>query len=319
MKIDPRRLMEFLAVARHGSFNSAAAASRVSQPALSKNIALLERETGVRLLERDRTGARLNSFGESLAHYAEALETLLARAAEELTLKRQGIEGPLAVGVTPVAAATLVPRALEVLTRQTPRIMVSVVEGLDDELSLHLRQGQLDLIVGPLGVGPHYEDLVEEPLFMDRAELIMRPGNPLAAAGAFNLRDLQSASWVLPSAGSVFRRQLETLFVTAGTRWPTGGITTNSILAIKSVVMTTDSVALMSPQLTAVERAAGRLCSFPLADVRSARPVGLILSAKAPRNPLTARFIDIIRGIVQGDPHLAGDAVLPQVKRPAVP
>ncbi|MEA1647942.1 LysR family transcriptional regulator [Nitrospirillum sp. BR 11164] len=303
MKIDPRRLMEFLAVARHGSFNSAAAASRVSQPALSKNIALLERETGVRLLDRDRTGARLNSFGESLVHYAQALETLLERAGEELSLKRQGIEGPLAIGVTPVAAAALVPRALEVMTRQTPRVMVSVVEGLDDELSLHLRQGQLDLIVGPLGVGPHYEDLIEEPLFMDRAELIMRPDHPLAPAATLNLRDLQSASWVLPSAGSVFRRQLETLFVTAGTRWPTGGITTNSILAIKSIVMTTDSVALMSPQLTAVERAAGRLRSIPLADAQAVRPVGLILNAKAPRSPLAARFIAIMRDIILQDPH----------------
>jgi DNA-binding transcriptional LysR family regulator len=307
MKIDPRRLLELLAVARHGSLNSAAIAANVSQPALSKSMSLLERDLGVRLLDRDRAGARLNPFGASLAFHAEALETLLARAQTEIELRKQGMAGELAIGVTPVASADLVPRALDLLIRQAPQILVTVVEGLDDELQQHLRQGQLDVVVGPLGVGPELADLVEEPLLTDTVDLIVRAGHPLAAiAQPVHLADLTEVPWVLPSPGSVFRRHLEALFVAAGTRWPGGGITTNSILAIKSVVRSTDSVALMSRYLTRIERKAGELVGLELAHHAARRPVGIISRRNHVPPPLAIRFAATLRQAANTEARGAG-------------
>jgi DNA-binding transcriptional LysR family regulator len=73
MRIDPRRLLDLLAVARHGSFSGAAEALGVSQPGLSQSIALLEHGLGVRVLERSRHGARLTEPGEALVFHARAL------------------------------------------------------------------------------------------------------------------------------------------------------------------------------------------------------------------------------------------------------
>ena len=112
MKIDPRRLLDLLAVARHGSFSGAAEATNVSQPGLSQSISQLERGLGVRLLDRDRHGARLNVFGKALAFHAQALESLLDRAKEETRLLSLGLEGLLSIGITPVTAVGLVPKAL---------------------------------------------------------------------------------------------------------------------------------------------------------------------------------------------------------------
>ena len=63
LNIDPRYLANLLSVAKHGSFNRAAAAQGISQPALSNSIAQLERRLGVQVLDRTRSGSQLNEFG----------------------------------------------------------------------------------------------------------------------------------------------------------------------------------------------------------------------------------------------------------------
>src|SRR5579872_1775787 len=93
VRIDPHRLLDLLSVARHGSFSAAASVSNVSQPGLSRSIAVLEQEVGATLLERGRQGARLNTMGRTLIFYAEALEALLDRARDEVHLRTLGLEG----------------------------------------------------------------------------------------------------------------------------------------------------------------------------------------------------------------------------------
>src|SRR5262245_45708592 len=86
--IDPKRLIELLRIAEHGSYTRAAAAQGVSQPALSNSIAVLEKSLGVRVLERTRHGATLTDVGRLLASHAAALDSVLARAAGEVALKK---------------------------------------------------------------------------------------------------------------------------------------------------------------------------------------------------------------------------------------
>ena len=93
MVLDPKRLLDLLSIAESGSFTKAAAARRVSQPALSNSMAVLEKALGVRVLERSRSGAVLTDYGRLLATHAQALTNLLARASEDVRLKKQGLEG----------------------------------------------------------------------------------------------------------------------------------------------------------------------------------------------------------------------------------
>ena len=102
MDIDPRHLRILLAIAEQGSFTRAAVAQRISQPAMSSAIALLEKQLGVRVLERGRHGARLNEFGQLLIRHARGLHALLDQAKAEIDRKRLGYEGPLKIGGTPV-------------------------------------------------------------------------------------------------------------------------------------------------------------------------------------------------------------------------
>lgn len=293
MGINPRRLLDFLSVSRHGSFSGAAQATNASQPGLSQSIAQLEHGLGVRVFERDRHGVQLTQSGQALTFHAKALESLLERAQEEMRLRALGIEGPLAIGITPIAAASLVPEALAVLLRETPKVSVTVVEGLDDEIVAMLRSRELDLVISR--VGPQDSDLEVEPLITSDWALITQPRHPLAALSEISLKEVGNVQWVLPAGGSAFRRQIESVFTSAAVRWPNHGITTNSILAIKAFVMTSDCVTIMSPSLVEIECAAGRLRATPLTDVGPLRPVGMIWQRDFELSPIAARFAKVLR------------------------
>ena len=121
MEIDVKQLFNLLAISRLGSFSSAAKARKLSQPALSSSISQLEKYVGTQLLSRGRYGARLTDAGQTLIRRAEIVETQMLRAREDLTSQEKGFEGPIVVGVTPVAAAHLVPRALGRLQARVPQ------------------------------------------------------------------------------------------------------------------------------------------------------------------------------------------------------
>jgi len=295
VRIDPHRLLDLLSVARHGSFSAAASVSNVSQPGLSRSIAVLEREVGATLLERGRQGARLNAMGRTLIFYAEALEALLDRARDEVRLRTLGLEGSVRIGVTPITAAGIVPKALEILVQIAPKVNVSITEGLDSEIADLLRRGQLDLVVSR--IGPDYPDLEQETLFISDWALITRVGHPLSRRPALKLSDLRDVRWVLPAGGSAFRQQMERVFAASDLGWPIQSINTNSILAIKAIVMSTDYVSLMARGLVEVEIEAGRLKAIALHDVGNLRPVGLMWRRNEKLAPTAARLVDILRRV----------------------
>ena len=84
MEFDLKQLRNLLAIARHGSFSRAAAALKMSQPALSNSIVQLERRLHDRVLERGRHGAQLTELGQLLVRHAELMEIGLERAVEEI-------------------------------------------------------------------------------------------------------------------------------------------------------------------------------------------------------------------------------------------
>ena len=142
---------------------------------------------------------------------------------------------------------------------------------------------------------PGIEHVESEPLIAADWALITNPRHPLAQRESVSLLELSDVQWVVPAGGSAFRRQMETVFATAGAEWPVRGIATNSILAIKSIVMNTDGVTMMSPALVDVERRAGRLHAVQLKDVAPMLPVGMMWRSGDELAPIAARFAKVLR------------------------
>src|SRR3954451_11198714 len=110
--MDPRRLMTFRAVAHAQSFSRAAALMSLTQPSVSHQIALLETEIGVRLLERGRRGLRLTDAGAVLLEHADHVAWRLQLADTQLESFAGRRREYVRVGAFPTALAGFVPSAI---------------------------------------------------------------------------------------------------------------------------------------------------------------------------------------------------------------
>jgi LysR family transcriptional regulator of gallate degradation len=299
MEADYRQLMYLLAIAENGSFSRAAAKLRMSQPALSNSVAALERRLDAKLLNRGRSGAVLTDAGRLLVRHATILQTQMGRAMEEIVLQRQASFGPLVIGVTPVAAAHLVPRALAHIKREMPSLAIRVHETVFKDGMDGLLKGSLDVMVGPIGVYPLVEGIEEQQLAIDPFSIVVRNGHVLAKRRSASLRQMTDVEWVLPSDQSAFHKQLEALFVVAGLGWPKNAIATNSMMAMKSIAMYSDCVALMPKQLVELERKAGLLVTIRLVEGDISRALGISWARDRSLSPPAEAFVRILHECVR--------------------
>src|ERR671916_3343502 len=125
--MDDLRLLKVLReVALRGSFSAAADALSYSQPAVSQQIARLESQAGVKLIERQPKGVRLTAAGEVLVRHTERILAQLAEAQAELGEIASSARGKLRIGTFATAAGTIVPRAVSALRRLRPGVVVDL-------------------------------------------------------------------------------------------------------------------------------------------------------------------------------------------------
>ena len=195
--MDPRRLLTYRAVAHERSFSRAARALALSQPSVSNQVAALEREVGVRLLDREPGGLRLTPEGAILLEHADAIAERLALADTQLAAAAAGYRARLRVGAFPTALAGMIPAAIDRVRVDHPEIEVAVEEGGAD-LAGRVRSGELHLAVA-------FQDSAvarEEPAGLERRELMrerfmvaLAPDHPLAGKAQVALADPRDDGW----------------------------------------------------------------------------------------------------------------------------
>ena len=143
--LDVKRLRILREVAQQGSFSAAADALYLSQSAVSQQIATLEREVGMQLLDRTREGPKLTDAGRVLVSHAEAAIARLDEAERELAAIA-GLEGgELRLASFPSASATVLTEAVSIFHRRHPEVRLSVADAEPEESLPRLRAGELDL------------------------------------------------------------------------------------------------------------------------------------------------------------------------------
>lgn len=199
------------AIARLGSFRSAAEQLHISQPALSSTVRNLERELGVDLLDRHRSGARLSEEGrELLPHIINALDTVdvLRRAADNHHQTSRIIRvGTVNAGTVPLLTPTI--RAFREAHSST---QVEVVGAQEAQIHRALREGSFDLgLLTCLAEDDTPPELETTLLLTGRVVVCMRPDSPLARLETIGVTDLLSAPVIVMRAGYLMHRLLHRL------------------------------------------------------------------------------------------------------------
>ncbi|MDB5671120.1 MAG: LysR family transcriptional regulator [Alphaproteobacteria bacterium] len=299
MALDPRAMRTFLAVCRAGSISEAARRIHLTQPAVSATILQLEDGLQTSLFTRARTGIQLTATGLALRTRAEALEAILEQAEREVALLKQDVLGPLVIGGTPGALASLVPPAVARVKLLYPAFELQIIERSDVQLNEALRTGRIDLAIVTTGIEPVAADMVEEGISRDPFALIVGRENDHLPERV-KLAPLADAKWVLPHAGGAFRRQVDALFVAAEARSPTNVIRCDSLLTTKAIVRTTDYVTILPHEVADAELASGVLRAIEIEGVEFLRNVGLRMVKGKLHAPFAAAFIEALQDIA---PH----------------
>src|ERR687893_580209 len=126
--LDVKQLRVLKAVAEHGSFSAAAEALAYTQPAISQQIAALEKSAGTTLVDRTSRGVRLTDAGRALVDHAEVVIARLAAAEAELDAIAGVRGGRVRLAAFPTAGASVMPPAIALFSRRHPQVELSFAE-----------------------------------------------------------------------------------------------------------------------------------------------------------------------------------------------
>ncbi|WP_344314093.1 LysR family transcriptional regulator [Fodinicola feengrottensis] len=196
-------LTYFVAVAQTRHFTRAAERVNVSQPALSKQIATLERELGATLFSRARGNITLTAAGEALLPLAQRILADVDTATREVQELAQLRRGRVRLGATPSVCTGLLPTVLRDFHREYPGIQLVVQETGSGDLVRELSAGALDLaLVIPAQGGPAEEGaLVITPVLVEELIVASSPAaaapEPRSPSGGLRLSDLAGLPLVM--------------------------------------------------------------------------------------------------------------------------
>jgi DNA-binding transcriptional LysR family regulator len=197
-------------VAYRGSFSAAAEALSYTQSAVSQQIAALESETGMALVERHPRGVSLTAAGQTLVGHAEGILARLDAAEASLSAIAGLRGGRLRVASFSTAGATLMPLAIATFRSAYPDVELTLAEGEPEEIVPRLRAGELDLalLFEFTGESPLQQDMTRTELLDDPLYLALPRRHPLVAKGRLRLADLAEEAWVQTSRSSPCARHV---------------------------------------------------------------------------------------------------------------
>ena len=217
--------LEYLAaVTQHGSLRRASESMPISQPALSEAVGKLERELGVPLLDRRRSGARISRQGQDLLPYMtqvlDAVDRLRQAAGDQTLVSRN-----LRIGTVNAANSTLLVPAVQDFRHRNGGTGVEVLSTQQSEIYLGLAEGSLDLgLVNVLpgdDVPPH---LTSRELVRGRPVVCLRTDHPLARLDEVSVDELREEPFITMRAGYLMHRFTHRLF---GGRMPATSFSTD--------------------------------------------------------------------------------------------
>ncbi len=217
--MDLKQLAYFVRVAELGSFTRAAIALDIAQPALSRQIRLLEVELRLTLLTRNGRGALPTEAGKLLLAHGRGILHQVERAREELGRVRGSLAGRVAVGIPTSLARVLTVPLTRAFRQQMPDAVISIGEGLTAGMQESLVNGRLDIAIlynARPSSDIDIEPLIEEDLVLVQARppgLQKEPG-----PGAISLKAVSETPLVIPTRPNAIRMHVESEIISMGGR-----------------------------------------------------------------------------------------------------
>ncbi|WP_285694420.1 LysR family transcriptional regulator [Actinomadura sp. NBRC 104412] len=300
-----------------GTVGAAADALGYSPSAVSQQLAQLQKDAGVELVERVGRRLRLTAAGETLAGHAE---TLLAQAqrAEEETLAASGrVAGVVRLVGFQTALLHVLAPALPRLAEAYPELVVDVLDEEFHRVLQALVMAEIDVVLTDEYSHlprPHRPELAAEVLITEPMRLVLAEDDPLAGTGPVSMAALAGRAWATSRAGTNLADLLERTCVELGGFRPQVRYRSNDVLVVLTMVARARAAALL-PYLAVAEREVGvvpvdlaeasverRMVMWTRVGAEVRPSVRAVLDAlRASADALAARLPLLVRGVPEGE------------------
>ena len=199
--LDLRRLRLLRELNQRGTIAAVADAVQFTPSAVSQQLAMLEREAGVPLLQRAGRGVRLTDAALGLVEHADALLERAAIAEADLAAAAGAVSGRARIAAIQSMSIRLALPAMQALAREAPRLRCELIEAEPEQALPALALGDVDLVLGDewqhqpwrLPAGLHRHELLRDPV-----HLVLRARHPVARRhrDAVPLAELTGEAWV---------------------------------------------------------------------------------------------------------------------------
>jgi LysR family transcriptional regulator of abg operon len=292
-------LRDFVAIARTHSVRSAARTLGLSQPALTRSLQELESELGVSLVERHARGVVLTLAGERFLVRAQAALEEVRRGCEEAAQLRGEMQGHVSVALSSAPVLSLLPQAYPAFRRECPGVRLRFVEGLFPAVEPMLRDGRLDFYMGPRPERQLSTSYQVTLVHRNARVVLARRGHPLRGEGS--LQALLDAEWIVTGLRERLEEEFEEQFSALGLRSPQVVTVAESLMALLSLLATTDSLAFLPRQWADTPLFSGLLQPIPVRETLNAPDIVQVLRASLPLTPAAERLSVLLHRAAVGE------------------
>ena len=289
------QLRALLTVVDQGSYTLAANRLKLTQPTIHRAVRDMEGLCEQRFFQRSPAGIEPTWQARQAARYANLFFSELSQGLEEVNEYEGQMTGSLRVGSLPLARTRMVPHAVTQLLKEFPQACISIIDGPYDEQLHSLLHGQLDVIVGALRMSEPSPDIVQELLFKDSLNIVVRANHPLAAKTSFTPDELRQLDWIAPRENTPAREVFMLLFENEGLSPPEHVIECSSLMATRGLLLESDRAALLPAKQVEIDVAKDLLAVCPQHLAGTSRDIGLTLRKHWMPTRIQARFLELLR------------------------
>ena len=291
--MDFKQLRAFLTVAETGNVTRASEVLNLVQPAVSRQIRLLEEDVGSPLFERERHGMVLTDSGRALVGYARRAMLELDRARAEIEGAASGIGGLVTLGLLPSTIDTLSSPLVCAIAATYPGIRVRIAMGYAGTLLRWLQSGEIDAAL--LYGAERSSDIQTRPLIEEALWVIGPKSAKLHRARPVPLATLAGKPLVLPSSPHGIRTLVDHACAVSNVEL-TISVETNALSVQRSLVIGGHGLTILPPIAVADDLRAQLLSGAPLAGPAITRTIVLALPTNRPTGQHVRCAVDLLVG-----------------------
>lgn len=290
--MDFRQLNTFLEVARLGSLSKASERLHTAQPALSRQIRLLEQDLRVSLFDRHGRGMSLTEAGEHLLTRAQLIMQQLEDTRADMAERGRSVRGRVSLGVPPTVGDVLAAPLIEKFHLLYPDVSIRVVPAFSGYLVDFLHRGEVDLAI--IYGGERRSDIGLAPLIEEQLFLVGVPGRPGRNVRGVSLARVSRHKLVLPSP----QHGLRVLVEEAARRqdlqlWVP--LEADALQTLKDLVMRSMAHTILPFASVRREVDAGKLSALPIVKPNLRRSLVLAQPLGRPMSRATRLLAQLLR------------------------